>query len=72
MVHSWKRYSAVRINRLLGKSGVFWQKDYFDRLVRDQDHFANCVRYIRRNPVKAKLREDEFTLYESEMVKGIP
>lgn len=72
VVHSWKRHSAVRINRLLGRRGVFWQKDYFDRLVRDQDHFANCVRYIRRNPVKAKLGEDEYTLYESEMVRHIP
>lgn len=72
LVHSWKRYSAVRINRLLGRSGTFWQKDYFDRLVRDQDHFANCVRYIRRNPIKAKLREDEYALFESALVKGIP
>jgi hypothetical protein len=72
IVRSWKRHSAVRINRLLGSSGAFWQKDYFDRLVRDQDHFANCVRYIRRNPLKAKLSEGEFTLYESDLVKGIP
>jgi hypothetical protein len=27
------------------------------------------ARYIRRNPVKAKLREDEFTLYEADWVK---
>ena len=72
MVHSWKRHSAREINKLLGKTGAFWQKDYFDRLVRDRDHFANCVRYIRRNPLKAKLREGEFTLYESKLVKGIP
>ena len=39
IVRSWKRHSAVRINRLLGSSGALWQKDYFDRLVRDQDHF---------------------------------
>ena len=72
IVPCWKRHSAVRINKLLGRSGTFWQKDYFDRLVRDQDHFANCVRYIRRNPVKAKLRKGEYTLYESDMVKSIP
>jgi REP element-mobilizing transposase RayT len=72
IVHSWKRHSAVSINRVLGRSGTLWQKDYFDRLVRDQDHFANCVRCIRRNPVKAKLHEGEYTLYESDLVKGIP
>jgi putative transposase len=72
VVQNWKRRSAREINLALARSGTFWQKDYFDRLVRDQDHFANCVRYIRRNPAKAKLREGEYTLYESEMVKGIP
>ena len=72
IVHSWKRHSALEIDRLLGRTGALWQKDYFDRLVRDGDHFANCVCYIRRNPVKAKLSEGEYTLHESEMVKGIP
>lgn len=57
---------------MLGTSGAFWQKDYFDRLARHQDHFANCVRYIRGNPGKAKLREGGCTLYKSEMVRGIP
>ena len=71
MVHSWKLYSALKINKLLGKSGALWQKDYFDRLVRDREHFANCVRYIRRNPLKSKLRDGEYTLYESDMVRGI-
>ena len=72
IMYSWKRHSAVRINRLIGSGGTFWQKDYFDRLVRDQDQFAICVRYIRRNLIKAKLSEGEYTLYESDIVKGIP
>lgn len=72
VMQNWKRRSAREINMVLRRSGTFWQKDYFDRLVRDQDHFANCVRYIRHNPIKAKLRESEYTLFESEMVKGIP
>ncbi len=72
VVQTWKRRSARDINRALGRTGTFWQKDYFDRLVRDPEHFANCVRYIRRNPVKAKLRDDEYTFYESDTVKEIP
>ncbi len=71
VVQAWKRRSAREINLVLERNGTFWQKDYFDRLVRDEQHLANCVRYIRRNPVKAKLHEDEYTLYESEMVRGI-
>ncbi len=65
LLHSWKRFTARQINQLLGRTGSLWQRDYFDRLVRDEKHFANCVRYIRRNPEKARLRDGEFTLYEA-------
>jgi putative transposase len=40
-------------------------------LVRDEAHLANCVRYIRRNPEKARLGEAEYLLYESELAKEI-
>jgi REP element-mobilizing transposase RayT len=66
LTQSWKRFAARQINKLLDRSGNFWQRDYFDRLVRDEKHFANCVRYIRRNPEKANLGKDEFILWESQ------
>lgn len=69
VLHTWKSFTANRISRHLGLSGTLWQEDYFDRLIRDGDHFTNCVRRIRRNPVKAGLRADEFTLYEGELVR---
>lgn len=68
---SWKGFTARKINVLPGSTGTFWQRDYFDRLVRDESHLANCIRYIRRNPVKAGLRDGEFILYESEFAKSI-
>lgn len=71
VVHSWKRQSSREINRAIGKSGPFWQKNYFDRLVRDSPHLSNCVRYIRRNPTKARLSPDEYILYESELAQII-
>ncbi len=71
LVRSWKLFSARRINPLKGKTGALWQKDYFDRLVRDAAHFARCVRYIRRNAEKAGLRAGEFLLWESEVARGI-
>jgi putative transposase len=42
--------------------GPIWQKNYRNTLIRDAGHFANAVRYIRRNPVK--LRSDRFTLWQ--------
>jgi putative transposase len=71
LIRSWKGFTARQINKLLGRSGNFWQRDYFDRLVRDEKHFANCVRYIRRNPEKARLSNDEFILWESEIAQAI-
>jgi putative transposase len=34
IVHSWKSYSAHRANRILGRSGTFWHRDYFDHAER--------------------------------------
>jgi len=55
VVHSWKSYTAKAANRALGRTGTFWQADYFDRGIRDQRHFAAVVSYIEENPVKAGL-----------------
>ena len=71
LLHSWKSYTAHEINKARGTEGNVWQKDYFDRLVRDRGHFANCVRYIRRNPARAKLRAGEYLLWEGDLAQGI-
>ncbi len=55
ILKSWKGGTALEINRALRRKGTFWQREYHDRLVRDMDHFHDCVDYIRNNPVKAKL-----------------
>ena len=54
-VESWKRFTALRINRLLGKNGAFWLEDYWDRYIRDEAHYQNAVAYVHENPVKAGL-----------------
>lgn len=66
LLHSWKSFTANKIHAVTGKRDHLWQRDYFDRLIRDNTHFQNCVRYIRKNPMKAKLRLGEYLLYESE------
>lgn len=71
LLHSWKSFAAHEINKRSGTQGSVWQKDYFDRLVRDMDHFMNCVRYIRRNPVKASLRANEYLMWESDIARSI-
>ncbi|HRK21570.1 MAG TPA: hypothetical protein PLX06_07170 [Fimbriimonadaceae bacterium] len=50
-----KSFSALQINRVLGREGQLWQYESFDRLIRDFEHFQNTACYIEWNPVKAKL-----------------
>lgn len=57
IVRFLKGGSAMEINRALHQTGTLWQREYYDRLVRDMDHFHDCVAYIRNNPMKAKLCE---------------
>ena len=64
LIKSWKGVSARRMGR-----GSIWQPNYRDTLIRDGEHFANAVRYIRRNPVKAKLSDGTYSLWESERAK---
>jgi putative transposase len=71
ILRSWKSFTSRKVNSLLDRAGGLWQRDYFDRLVRDGKHFANCVRYIRRNPAKAHLHSGEYILYESELARSI-
>lgn len=47
--------TAIYANRLLESSGRFWQKESYDRYIRDQREYDNVVAYILNNPVKAGL-----------------
>jgi REP element-mobilizing transposase RayT len=55
IVHGWKSYTAKEANRLLQRTGVFWQREYYDHLVRDGADFRRVVRYVLENPEKAGL-----------------
>lgn len=55
IVHGWKSFTAHRANKFLGRKGRFWQPDYFDRMIRDDDHLHSAIEYIHNNPVKAGL-----------------
>jgi putative DNA methylase len=55
VLKSWKSYTAKEANRRLAREGTFWAEDYFDRYIRDEDHFRRVVRYIENNPVQARL-----------------
>jgi REP element-mobilizing transposase RayT len=55
ILQSWKRYTSLEINRLLGLSGTLWQDESFDRIIRDEEHLYRCIQYIGGNPARAGL-----------------
>ncbi|MFM8735678.1 MAG: transposase [Pirellulales bacterium] len=55
ILHSLKRHTASRCNRLLERRGEFWQRESFDRVVRGPLAIDRVVGYVERNPVKAGL-----------------
>jgi putative transposase len=56
-VQSWKSFTAKQANGLLGRTGVFLDRDFLDRYIRDDGHRAAVVRYIEENPMKVGLVE---------------
>jgi REP element-mobilizing transposase RayT len=67
ILHSWKSYTANIINEKTGERGKFWQKEYFDHLVRSEGSLKKFREYIgnhvnfsqdRGNTLK-NLRQDD-------------
>lgn len=57
ILQSFKSFTASEANKILGRTGKFWMREYFDRYIRDTEHFEKAFRYIENNPVKAGLCE---------------
>src|SRR5215831_7658124 len=55
LVQAWKGISSKYVNKILHRSGQWWQQDYFDRYIRDDADFHKAVHYIENNPLKARL-----------------
>ncbi len=55
LLKAWKGASAHAVNLLLGSGGTLWQREYWDRYIRDEAHFGKARHYIESNPVKAAL-----------------
>ncbi|MBR3491827.1 MAG: transposase [Bacteroidales bacterium] len=59
-IGSVKQFTANAINKLLGRSGEVWQRNVFDRMVRDANNYEKYVQYINQNP--CNLLPDCYTL----------
>ncbi len=60
ILHSWKSFTAKKINAAVGREGQLWQDESFDCIVRDEVALEKFSAYVRENPAKAHLRESQF------------
>jgi len=56
VVRTFKSVSGIEGNRVLGRSGQpFWQRGYFDRIIRHERELEEIRRYIYDNPMKWEM-----------------
>ena len=56
ILHSWKSYTARIACQSPGIHSPFWQREYYDHLIRDQVELERAIRYVALNPEKANLK----------------
>jgi hypothetical protein len=63
VMQRWKGGSSCEIHRHLQQSGMLWQRESFDRIIRDEEHLYRAIQYIGRNPKKAGLSTADVRLW---------
>ncbi len=54
IMHSLKSYTAHECNKILGRTGAFWESESFDHSIRI-GKFEKTINYVIQNPVKAGI-----------------
>ena len=49
ILHSWKSFTGHAINKRMNRIGTVWQKESWDRLIRNNEHFRRTLAYIKQN-----------------------
>jgi REP element-mobilizing transposase RayT len=57
IMQSLKWYTAKECNKILNRTGQFWQHESYDHVVRNEEELNRIVEYVLNNPVKAGLVE---------------
>jgi REP element-mobilizing transposase RayT len=70
ILHTWKSFTSVEINRQLSRSGPLWQKEYYDHLIRDATQLKRAIRYTVENPARAGIRKWPYVYASAEAFGG--
>ena len=57
ILHSWKSFTAKQANKILNRGGQFWQHEYYDHLIRDENDFRYALEYVLSNPEHAGFHD---------------
>ncbi len=49
ILRSFKKVTSRSVNEVLGRTGHVWQREYWDTLIRNQEHFDKARRYLVQN-----------------------
>ncbi len=60
ILHSWKSFTALQMQRQFRRQRSIWQDEYFDRIVRDEEEFLEKAQYILNNPQKRWPEREEY------------
>ena len=70
ILHAWKSFTGVEINRQLSRSGQLWQREYYDHLIRDKEQLKRAIRYTVENPLKAGMTKWPYVYASAEAFGG--
>jgi putative transposase len=52
VMRAFKSISALYVNRQLNRSGSLWQRNYYERIIRDEAELHRMREYIKTNPAR--------------------
>jgi putative transposase len=70
VVKAWKNFSAKAANQVLERKGRFWQREYYDRLIRNGNELDRAICYVVENPLKANLKNWVWAWSADEVVRA--
>ncbi|MGA2624296.1 MAG: transposase [Bacteroidota bacterium] len=71
IIGSLKKFTAHEANKILHRSGIFWQHESYDHVVRNDRDLGRIIEYVLNNPVKAGMVQD-WTKWKWSYCKFIP
>ena len=63
IMHKIKGATASLINKHYKRTGIFWDKGYFDKVVRTEKQFQITYQYIKNNAYSARLKDADKRFY---------